>query len=262
MRFDKQFNPTGAADMPKPGPPAAGMHKPRIPASAMSVPGTPAPEMPNGPFASEMPAPGTPAPEMPVPGTPVPGAPEPGMPDFAGYLESEQFSLISSLRELWIWLAIRSRSLIVSASAGLRDIQAITDVLSALPESFSAELGKYFEPQEADRFAELLQEFISTTEALIAAEKSDEERMTGQETANLYRDAGRIASYLASINPYWNRQNLEELVVDYIEILLAGLVARMSGDYRREMTIFEYLLAQAVKIADYLAEGIARKFRP
>jgi len=201
----------------------------------------------NFPEAAEMPSPGTPAPEMP---------------DFSDYFDSEPLDLISSLRDLWIRLAIWLRSLIVSSSAGLDDIQAIKDMLSNLPESFSAVLGKYFEPQEADRAGELLGQLISTAVALIAAEEVDEEQRTGQETVNLYNDAGRLAAYLASINPYWTREMLEELLTDYIEILLAGLVARLEKEYPREQTIFEYLLAHAVKVADYMAQGIMRKFRP
>lgn len=201
----------------------------------------------NPPAAAEMPAPGMPA---------------PGIPDFADYLESEQLGLISSLRDLWLRLAIWSRSLIVSTAAGLRDIRANKDMLRELPESFSAVLGKYFEPQDADRFGELLQESISTMEALITAEISNDDRMAGQETVNLYNSAGRISSYLASINPYWSREQLDELLTDYIEILLVGMVARLTGDYRRELTIFEDLLEHAVKIADYMAEGMMRKFRP
>lgn len=197
------------------------------------------------------------APDMPAPGTPAPG-----MPDFTDYFEGEQLELISGLREIWTLLAILLRSLIVSTAAGLRDIPAITDRLTDLSESFSALLGKYFEPQDADRSGELLQEFISTTEALIAAEKNNDDRTASQETENLYNDAGRIASYLASINPYWSREQLEELLTDFIEILLAGLVARLTGNYRRELVIFDDLLTQAVKIADYMAEGMMRKFRP
>lgn len=201
-------------------------------------------------------------PGIPTPGISEPGMTIPGAPDFAEYLESEQLALISSLRKLWIQLAIWSRSLIVSTAAGLGDIQAITDRLTDLPEAFSAVLGQYFEPQDADRFRGLLAEHISAIEALVAAEKNNDVQTVNLETVNLYNNAGRIAAYLVSINPYWDRDQLSSLLYDYIEMQLADLVTRLEGDYARELAIFDDLLTQAVKIADYTAQGMLRRFRP
>jgi hypothetical protein len=195
---------------------------------------------------------------------PAPGA-EPALdeaPGFEEYLESEQLALISGLRKLWVRLAVWSRSLIVSTAAGLGDIQAITDRLTELPEAFAALLSQYFEPEEADQFRELLEEHISTMEDLVEAEKNNDDKTVSQETENLYNNAGRIAAFLAGINAYWNQGQFGDLLNDYLEMLLAGLVARLEGDYAKELEIFDDLLTQAVKLADYMAQGMLQKFRP
>ncbi|HWQ79034.1 MAG TPA: hypothetical protein VN381_09460 [Anaerovoracaceae bacterium] len=203
--------------------------------------------------------PNIPQPGMTIPGVPVP---LPGTPNLTEYLESEQLTLIGSLRQLWTQLAIWSRSLIVSTAANLGDIQAITDRLADLPEAFAALLGQYFEPQEADSFRELLEEHISTLEALITAEKNNNVQTVNQETVNLYNNASRIAAYLVSINAFWNQEQLSDLLYDYIEMMLADLVARLEGDYTKELDIFDDLLTQALKISDYMAQGMLQRFRP
>lgn len=206
------------------------------------------------------PSPGALAPDIPSPSIPAPNAPS--TPDFTGIMEEEQLALISNLRQLWMQLAIWSRSLIVSTAGNLGDIQMIIDRLMYLPEAFAKVLGQYFEPQEADQFSELLQEHVSTLTALISAEKNSNDQMVNQETKNLYGNADRMAAYLVSINSYWNLEQWKDVLSDYIEMLLADLVTRLSGNYAREIDIFDDLQTQAIKIADYMSQGMMQKFRP
>lgn len=176
--------------------------------------------------------------------------------------ENERLTLISGLRYLWLQLAIWSRSLIVSSAGNLGDIQSITDRLFQIPEAFAEMLSRYFEPQEVDRFRELLEEHIAAASALVIAEKNDDDKTVNQETVSLYDNARLMASYLAEINPYWNREQWTEVLNDYIEILLADLVARMSGDFPKEITIFDDLQTQVIKIADTMSVGMIQKFMP
>ena len=186
----------------------------------------------------------------------------PSTPDFTGIIDGEQLALISNLRQLWMQLAIWSRSLIVSTAGNLRDIPMITDRLMQLPEAFAAVLGQYFEPQEADRFRELLEEHIAIMLALVSAEKNNDVRTVNQETMNLYENANRIAAVLVSVNSYWNNEQWQIILDDYNEMLLADLVARMAGVYAKEIVIFDDLQTQAIKSADYMAQGMMRKFHP
>ena len=70
-------------------------------------------------------------------------------------------------------LAIWERALIVSTAGNLGDIQMITDRLFYLPEAFTGVLSRYFEPQDADRFRELLEEQIM---AVAAPDRRGEKR--------------------------------------------------------------------------------------
>ncbi|HVI41060.1 MAG TPA: hypothetical protein VM577_10390 [Anaerovoracaceae bacterium] len=216
-------------------------------------------------YKNQINLPAAPTPNVPAPGTPAPTVPAPNPPStpaFAGTITSEQLGLISNLRQLWMQMAIWSRSLIVSTAANLADIQMITDRLEYLPEAFSGVLNQYFEPHEADHFGELLEEHISTVAALIDAEKNNDDRLVNQETVNLYSNANQIAAYLVSINSYWSEAEWRDLLNDYIEMLLADLVARLGGDYAKEIDIFDDLQTQAIKIADYMAQGMMQKFHP
>jgi hypothetical protein len=192
----------------------------------------------------------------------VPAPNPPSTPSFFGPVGPEQLALISNLRQLWMQLAIWSRSLIVSTAANLGDIQMITDRLMYLPEAFAGVLGQYFEPQEADHFRELLQEHITTEVALFEAEKANNDQTVNQETENLYNNASRMADYLGSINSYWNPVQWRNLLYIYIQILLADLVARMTGSYAREIDIFDDLQTQAIALSDYMAQGMLQKFVP
>lgn len=194
------------------------------------------------------------------PGAAAPNEPSPS--EFTGIIEAEQLALISNLRQLWMQLAIWSRSLIVSTAGNLGDIPMITDRLIYLPEAFTAVLGQYFEPQASDRFRELLMEHIAAVLALVSAEKNNDIQTVNQETVKLYNNANRIAAYLVSIDSYWSREHWQIILDDYIEMLLADLVARMAGEYANEIDIFDDLQTQALKLADYMAQGMMQKFHP
>lgn len=211
-------------------------------------------------YGNQVRPPASPAPAPPSSSVPVPN--NLSTPNFSQILEGEQLALISNLRQLWMQLAIWERSLIVSTAGNLGDIQMVTDRLFYIPEAFSELLGQYFEPQEADHFRELMEEHISDFTALVSAEKNDDEQTVNQETVNLYDNAKRMAAYLVSINPYWNQEQLEDALDDYIEMLLTDLVSRLTADYAKEIDVFDDLQTQAIKIADMMSEGMLQKFHP
>lgn len=170
--------------------------------------------------------------------------------------------LVLKLSQLWLQLAILTRSLIVSTAGDLGDIKVITDRLTLLPKTFSEVLDQYFDPEETAQFQELLQEHIAAVSALIIAEKNDDRQTVNQETVFLYDNANRIAAYLMNINPFWSKEQWSELLNDYIEMFFADLVARLTNDFTKEIDVFEDLQSQAMKLADYMARGIAQKFYP
>lgn len=183
-------------------------------------------------------------------------------PDWNTFLKSQEFALVGSLWRLWIQLAILSRSLIGSEASNLGDSQVIADRLTKLPEAFSGLLRQYFTPQQADAFQALLEEHITALMALIVAEINNDDRTVDQETRNLYANVDRLSAYLSSINEYWNQAEWQDLLNDYIEMLLAGLVAQIAKEYAREIDIFDDLQTQAIRIADYMAKGMIQRFRP
>lgn len=196
-----------------------------------------------------------PAPTVPAP-NPV------STPAISGPIGPEQLALISNFRQLWMQLAIWSRSLIVSISANLGDVQMIYDRLMFLPETFSGVLDRYFEPRDIDSFRELLQEHISIEAELFDAEKNNNDQTVNRATVSLYDNANRMADYLASINPYWSAAEWRNLMTVYIQTLLADLVARMAGGYAKEIEIFDDLQTQAIALSDYMAQGMLRRFVP
>lgn len=181
---------------------------------------------------------------------------------YGNMVTQEQLELVRKLGQLWQQMAVLTRSLIVSASGNLGDIQVITDRLTTLPDALAGVLGQYFEKQEVSHFKELMQEHIAAISALIIAEKNNDRKTVNQETVFLYDNANRIAAYLASINPFWDQGQWSELLNDYIEMFFADLVARLTNNFTKEIDIFEDFLSQAMKIADYTAQGMMQKFHP
>ncbi len=81
-----------------------------------------------------------------------------------------------------------------------------------------------------------------------------------QYTKLWYRNADQIADFLAGINPFWADEEWKTLLHEHLRMTMDEAVARLSGEYTKDIVIFDIIEEQALDMADAMSSGIIKQF--
>lgn len=174
---------------------------------------------------------------------------------------NNRINLINTFRNLWQQHSIWTRSFIISTAANLGDLQYVTKRLMRNPTDFAAALKKYYGPEKAMKFDSLLSDHLSIAGKIVNAAKAGNTDTVNEERRKWYANADAIADFLASINPNWSKNEWKMLLYDHLKMVESEAVLRLNGEYEKDIAQFDALEDQALMMADYMANGIAKQFR-
>lgn len=194
--------------------------------------------------------------QLPPRPTPLPLPSLPPQPEI--FLPYGQVNLINVFVSLWGEIAIWMRSYIAAVAAGYANIDALSNRLYRIPVDFHDRLRLVFGRQPAEAFLNLISMHIILTETIINALRRGDEQAVNTNTVALYKNADEIASLLRQINPFWSEVQWRNLLYTFISMNLQEAIALMSGDYERDIDIYDRLISHTELIGEYMADGIIR----
>ncbi|MDD2504439.1 MAG: hypothetical protein PHG58_11445 [Clostridia bacterium] len=170
-------------------------------------------------------------------------------------LTYEQANIINEFRVLLSQLTYLTRFYIIEESiAGLGDPQDTINELLKLPIKGN-ELIKSIEGVEGD-FTPITESYITGVKNLIDAIISGDQKKADESIRQLYEIADQNAKFLAELSPYWDEEKWRDLFYILNRDLVAEVIAIQTGDYNKALDIFERSMEEALKRADYYAEGV------
>ncbi|HVI42798.1 MAG TPA: hypothetical protein VM577_19500, partial [Anaerovoracaceae bacterium] len=72
----------------------------------------------------------------------------------------------------------------------------------------------------------------------------------------LYQNVEERAAFLEAINPYWSAAESRNFFGTYIQYVIEGANALSSGDYTKDIEIYDRLTAHTNKMGDVFAQGL------
>jgi hypothetical protein len=174
----------------------------------------------------------------------------------ASFIPYGQMNVIINYRTLWLNLCMWTRSYLLSIASGLPNTQVVSDRMYQIPVQLGSILQLVFGQQTAERFINLLSTHIIQMQAAISAQKNNDVQGLASSVDQLYQNAGEIALFLSQINPFWAAAQWENLLFTYINMTFQQSTAMLSGDYARDVQIFDRIQYQTLLIGDYMANGI------
>lgn len=114
-----------------------------------------------------------------------------------GCINSEQLAIMNLLRMLWEQHASWTRAFIVSAVAGLGDLDVVTQRLLRNPRDFANILKNYYGDEKAKEFEKLLSDHLLLAADLLNAAKAGDEGAADIARRKWYNNASEIASFFA-----------------------------------------------------------------
>ena len=167
----------------------------------------------------------------------------------------EQFNILNNLISLWQRYTMWTRSLFLSKKENSPNILAVQNRYYQIPMDFYNTLRVFYGERLAEQFLNIFQRYILIQANLMDALLANDQDRIDTLTQAWYSSADEIASLLSRL-PYWNVDVWKTLLYQDISMTIANFNAALTGEYEREISIYERLLLNAAEIGGYMASGI------
>lgn len=169
-------------------------------------------------------------------------------------------NLLNQLRLLWSQHVYWTRFFIISTAEDLCDLSPVTDRLLRNPGDFEKLLVLFYGRKDAEQFKTLLTEHLMIAADLVNAAKQNDTAKVNEARKKWYENADEIADFLSKINPYWSSQKWKDLLYDHLKMTEKEAVLRLGGNFAADVKLFDSIEDEAMKMAEYMFQGISRQF--
>ncbi|NLX63308.1 MAG: LysM peptidoglycan-binding domain-containing protein [Clostridiaceae bacterium] len=171
-----------------------------------------------------------------------------------------EFNLSNNLRLLWEQHITWTRLAIVSLVFNLPDVELVTQRLLRNPGDFGDALVPFYGAQVAARFSALLRDHLTIAVDLVNAAKAGDNNAAAETERIWYDNARDIAALLADVNPYWSRQEWEEMLFEHLALVKDEAVFMLTDDSQKEIDLYDDMKRNAMRMADVMTDGIVNQF--
>lgn len=172
----------------------------------------------------------------------------------------KQINLFNTFRKLWSEHVMWTRSFIVSAIAGLDDISQVTVRLLRNPTDYGEVFRKYYNSDNAKTLESLLRDHLLIAATLVNYAMSGNNEAYQKEREKWFKNADDMAMFLSQLNPYWSRKEWQDMLYEHLAMVEAEAVDRLNKNYTQDIENYDKMYNEALKMADYMADGIRRQF--
>ena len=167
-----------------------------------------------------------------------------------------QMNLIFNLRISWRRLTTWIRAYILSRYVGIGSEEELFSSLYLEALNFSDMLQVIFGREISRENTTYLYKYTILLRELISAQLSGDTEAVQQNIDRLYQNVNENAAFLASINPYWNEAEWQDMLGTYLQYILEEANSFVLGDYKKDIEIFDRITALTNKMGDAFAQGL------
>ncbi len=174
---------------------------------------------------------------------------------------SKDAAFRSAMRKLWEDHIIWTRQVIVSAAAGLPDLNLAVERLMQNQVDIGNAVKPFYGDAAGDKLIALLKEHISGAYEVVAAAKAGDGAKVDIANKAWYKNADDIAVFLSRANPdNWPVAEMKAHMKDHLDLTEAEAVARLQGRWADDIAAFDKVHMQILNMADMLSVGIIAQF--
>ncbi|QAT42260.1 hypothetical protein [Aminipila luticellarii] len=177
-------------------------------------------------------------------------------------LTTGQLNLLFRLRVIWrdiaTWMSTYLEYVFLSSDPNL--IQSAKDKLYALPVTYANIFRLYFGDAMADQHMVLMSNYMNLLISLIDATKAGDTDAVNDFKAQIDQNIQERVDLLTSYNPFWEKNMLSTLLINFNNKTIDEINAFASGNYQSNADIFDNLLSYADRMGDFFTEGLLRYF--
>ncbi len=179
-------------------------------------------------------------------------------PQTDSYGQPESNPLHDDMRRAWAQHVYWTRMLLISIAEHLTDQGVVTTKLMENPQAIADIFAPYFSQEAANEIGNLLTEHLQIGGELITALRDNQMDKANDLNKQWHVNASKIAEALAAMNPNYNKQELQAMLEQHLDLLTEEVAARLARDYVKDIKAFDKSERQAEEMADYLSSGIVQ----
>ena len=167
-----------------------------------------------------------------------------------------QMNLIFNARIYYRRLTTWTRAFIFSKYFGVGTEEALFERFYRESLNIGNMLEIIFGREYAEDYSNLVSQFPIALRDLIIAQQEGNTEAMDTSVERLYENVANRAAYLDDLNPYWSKEEYVDLFGTYIEYTLEIMNALASGDFEKDIALFDQLTAHTNKMGDVFAQGL------
>jgi hypothetical protein len=173
----------------------------------------------------------------------------------------EKGAFHDAMRKLWEDHVTWTRLYIVSAAAGLPDVQPAAERLLRNQADIGDAIAPFYGKPASDRLTVLLRSHILIAADLVTAAKAGDTAAAGSASTRWNANADEIADFLSDANPRnWPRATLRAEMRHHLDLTLQEAQARLRGDWAADIAAYDTVHEHILGMADVLSKGIVSQF--
>jgi len=174
--------------------------------------------------------------------------------------EEATVELKMAMRMLWEEHITYTRNYIISAVAGLEDVDAVAQRLLRNQDDIGGAIKPYYGEDAGNKLAGLLRDHITiATEVVTAAKAGNKDQLTASQ-AKWNQNGKDIAAFLSAANKNWAKADLESMLQRHLDLTTAEVVGRLQKNWAADLKAYDEGHAHMLMFADALSDGIVKQF--
>ncbi len=166
-----------------------------------------------------------------------------------------------AMRKLWEDHVTWTRLYIVSAAAGLPDVQPTAQRLLQNQADIGNAIKPFYGDAAGAQLTALLRQHILTAADLVTAAKAENTAGVNDASARWRTNADDIADFLSDANPKrWPPEALRAAMRHHLDLTLSEVKARLAGDWPADIAAYDAIHLHILGMADLLSSGIIGQF--
>ena len=181
-------------------------------------------------------------------------------PNYEYWISINQVQLLKQMNLVWEQHIMWTRMLLISIAENLKDLDATQARLLRNPKDIADIFRRYYGNVVANRIQQLLTEHLVIGKDLIVALKNKNQEEATKLNTKWYQNADEMAEAFSSINPFYPREEIRNMLYDHLRLTTNEVNYRLQGNYVEDINSYDMVQKEILKMSQFFVNGIVKQF--
>ena len=176
------------------------------------------------------------------------------------WVSINQVRLLEQMNLVWEQHIMWTRMLLISIAANLNDLSETEARLLRNPKDIADVFRPYYGNNAANEIQRLLTEHLTIGKDLIVALKNKNQEQAMILNKRWYQNADEMAEAFSSINPFYPREEVRQMLYEHLRLTSNEVNARLNGNYAEDINAYDMVQKEILDMSQFFVNGIVMQF--